>query len=194
MILIPVKAHVRNGKPVRASARNVAGALRFAAERHRGQTRADGSTPYIEHPASVVRILRARGYPEHVQAAAALHDVVEDTGTTLAEIAERFGDAVAILVDHVTDPPGMKDADRRIRQLAHVKKMPRDAQAVKLADRIANLHDTIHNPPGWSADKLRRYYDHSEALVDAAGDAHPGLAGHLRSLIRMGREKMEKAR
>lgn len=191
MILLPVRAHVRNGRPVRAGVRMVADALRFAAERHKGQTRSDGVTPYIEHPARAVRVLREAGYPHQVQAAAALHDTVEDTNTTNQELVDRFGPEIAALVAHVTDPPGIADSQRRLSQLEHAASMPPEAQAVKLADRIANLHDTIHNPPDWSAQKLSRYYDHSEALAERCAAAHPGLAAKVRELAKQGRERLQ---
>jgi (p)ppGpp synthase/HD superfamily hydrolase len=71
----------------------VAEALAVATEAHAGQIR-NGSCgkPYIEHPVAVADLLERHGFGEQVLAAALLHDVVEDSDTTVAELRERFGD------------------------------------------------------------------------------------------------------
>ncbi|HLH81569.1 MAG TPA: bifunctional (p)ppGpp synthetase/guanosine-3',5'-bis(diphosphate) 3'-pyrophosphohydrolase [Chthonomonas sp.] len=76
-------------------------AYAFAAEKHCGQTRSDGS-PYITHPLAVTAILAELEMDETTLAAALLHDVIEDCGVPLEEIQSRFGPAVAQLVDGVT--------------------------------------------------------------------------------------------
>jgi (p)ppGpp synthase/HD superfamily hydrolase len=81
--------------------RLVADALRFAVEAHAGPRRR-GDT-HIEHPTDVACLLADAGYPEHVVAAALLHDVVEDTATAIGGIRSRFGPRVAGLVAEVTE-------------------------------------------------------------------------------------------
>jgi hypothetical protein len=67
-------------------------ALRWAAIRHRDQTRKGSSTPYFEHVVGVAMILDRLGFDEEVIVAGLLHDVVEDTETTFDEVRENFGD------------------------------------------------------------------------------------------------------
>ncbi|HRW38274.1 MAG TPA: HD domain-containing protein, partial [Aquihabitans sp.] len=79
----------------------IAQAHELAAAAHEGQSRKSGE-PYIHHPLAVARIVADLGLDEETVAAALLHDSVEDTGVTLDELAERFGDDVAQIVDGVT--------------------------------------------------------------------------------------------
>ncbi|MCQ2437485.1 MAG: HD domain-containing protein, partial [Clostridia bacterium] len=73
-------------------------AVRFAVERHAGQTRKIHHEPYILHPMEVAAIVGTMTNDLDTLAAAVLHDTVEDTDTTLDEIEERFGRRVALLV------------------------------------------------------------------------------------------------
>src|SRR4051794_19416262 len=66
-------------------------ALRFAATCHRGQTRRGCDIPYFEHAVAVGWILDRAGFDEEVVIAGLLHDVVEDTPATAADVEERFG-------------------------------------------------------------------------------------------------------
>ncbi len=76
-------------------------AYRVAEEAHRGQKRLSGE-PYINHCLAVAQILTELRVPPEVLAAGLLHDTVEDTAVTLADIQRDFGDSVAALVDGVT--------------------------------------------------------------------------------------------
>lgn len=73
-------------------------ALRFAIEKHSGQTRKFSNVPYILHPMEAAGIVGTMTDDRIVLAAAVLHDTVEDTDTTLEELEERFGRQVALLV------------------------------------------------------------------------------------------------
>src|ERR1039458_2599643 len=72
-------------------------AMRWAAQAHAGQTRRSSDTPYFEHVAAVALILDRAGFSEDVVIAGLLHDVVEDTATSLADVASRFGAPVSEL-------------------------------------------------------------------------------------------------
>src|SRR5689334_24970426 len=76
-------------------------AYRVAEEAHREQKRLSGE-PYINHCIAVASILADLNVPPEVVAAGLLHDTVEDTTVTLADIRREFGDTVKILVDGVT--------------------------------------------------------------------------------------------
>ncbi|GIW68432.1 MAG: phosphohydrolase [Candidatus Parcubacteria bacterium] len=126
----------------RQESRLVRAAWEYAARAHAGQTRKDNpAIPFLVHPESVAEILSQEGYPDAVVAAALLHDVVEDTQTTLADIEEQFGIEIAALVAAVTEPP--KDAlaweARKDAYLEQLKEAPLNAVAIAVADKIHNL-------------------------------------------------------
>jgi (p)ppGpp synthase/HD superfamily hydrolase len=120
-------------------------ALRFAAQRHQGQFRRGSDTPYFAHVVAVAIILDRAGFGEEVMIAGLLHDVVEDTPVTLAELADRFGSEVAEIVRHCTeiktDDRGVKRPwiDRKRDHIAAMVDAPATARAVVLADKLHNL-------------------------------------------------------
>ena len=92
----------------------IARALAKATEAHAGQIRnGSGGLPYIEHPRMVAATLAARDYPETTLAAALLHDVVEDSDTTVEELRAEFGDAVADLVAALSDDESIESYRER---------------------------------------------------------------------------------
>jgi (p)ppGpp synthase/HD superfamily hydrolase len=118
----------------------VRNALEQARSDHAGQVRnGSGGMPYIEHSMRVAAILDEHGYGEEVLAAALLHDVVEDSETTLDELREKFGGGVAGLVGAMTD--GEDIEDYRQRKAEHRERMaaaPVEAMAIYGADKLTN--------------------------------------------------------
>lgn len=111
-------------------------ALEFATIAHKNQFRWDNKTPYIEHPKAVVKLLESfKVKNEDILNAGYLHDVLEDTDVTKAEIRHVFGVTVANLVSELTRP---KDAD----YFESCQKMSKDASTIKIADILCNLTDT----------------------------------------------------
>lgn len=109
----------------------------FATEKHKDQKY--GSNNYTFHLADVVRVLKEFGETDaDILSAAWLHDVVEDTDTSVDEIKSMFNDRVADLVWRVTNEPGKNRAERHEKTYAKIKASP-DALKLKLADRIANV-------------------------------------------------------
>jgi (p)ppGpp synthase/HD superfamily hydrolase len=165
-------------------------ALRWAAIRHRDQTRKGSGTPYFEHVVGVAMILDRLGFEEDVIedviVAALLHDVVEDTEATLDDVRENFGDSVASLVAHCSevklDPAGQKRPweDRKRDHLAALAEAPTEARAIVLADKLHNLVSMVCDlragRPVWSlfnAEKARVlwYYEATfAALSDGSND------------------------
>ena len=96
MILEKIAAYQPN-----ADINKIVRAYEFAANAHRGQERVSGE-PYIVHPMHVAYILTTLHLDDETICAAFLHDVVEDTQTTLEEIEEVFGKNVMTLIDGVT--------------------------------------------------------------------------------------------
>jgi guanosine-3',5'-bis(diphosphate) 3'-pyrophosphohydrolase len=154
-------------------------ALQFAARKHRDQRRKDPeASPYINHPIALASILWNEAGVEDplVICAALLHDTVEDTETTEAELVERFGAEVAAIVMEVTDDKDLPKAERKRLQVEHAARLSREAKLVKLADKISNVRDVASAPPaGWPLERQREYFDWARSVVDGLRGAHPRL-------------------
>src|SRR6201996_5638633 len=123
----------------------IARALAKATAAHAGQTRnGSGGPPYIEHPRMVAATLAARDYGEATLAAALLHDVVEDSDTTVEELRAEFGDAVADLVAALSDDESIESyRDRKDEHRRRVAAVDGDALAIYAADKLTNM-TTLH--------------------------------------------------
>ncbi|MDY4340731.1 bifunctional (p)ppGpp synthetase/guanosine-3',5'-bis(diphosphate) 3'-pyrophosphohydrolase [Xanthomonas sp. LF07-6] len=119
-------------------------AWEVGAAAHAGQTRKSGE-PYITHPVAVAGVLAELGLDVEALIAAILHDTIEDTPLTRAELAAEFGEAVAELVDGVTKLDKLKFRDRQEAAAESFRKMllamSRDLRVImiKLADRLHNM-------------------------------------------------------
>lgn len=127
-------------------------AYRFAEERHQGQKRLSGE-PYIQHLLEVTFILCQLRMDLDSLITALLHDVLEDTNTSHAELADTFGAEIAALVEGVTKIGKMIFRTREERQAESFRKMliamARDMRVilVKLADRLHNMRTLQSQPP-----------------------------------------------
>jgi GTP pyrophosphokinase len=116
----------------------------FSAREHRGQSRKSGE-PYLVHPLEVANILAELKLDPVCVATGLLHDIVEDTGTTVAHIEEYFGPEIAHLVDGLTKISELDHAPYEERQALNMRKMLLaiidDVRVVlvKLADRLHNM-------------------------------------------------------
>ncbi|WAC61861.1 bifunctional (p)ppGpp synthetase/guanosine-3',5'-bis(diphosphate) 3'-pyrophosphohydrolase [Pseudoxanthomonas sp. SL93] len=119
-------------------------AWEVGAAAHAGQTRKSGE-PYITHPVAVAGVLAELGMDAETLMAAILHDTIEDTPLTGAEIAAEFGESVAELVEGVTKLDKLKFRDRQEAAAESFRKMllamSRDLRVImiKLADRLHNM-------------------------------------------------------
>jgi guanosine-3',5'-bis(diphosphate) 3'-pyrophosphohydrolase len=166
-------------------------ALKLAADRHRDQRRKDqAETPYINHPLGVAETLWRVGQVRDVTilVAAILHDTLEDTDTTPAEIENLFGPDVLALVQEVSDDKSLPKETRKQLQIEHAPHKSGGAKQIKLADKIHNVYDVSHTPPiDWSPARLAEYLDWSEKVV-------AGLRGANADLERYYDEMLETAR
>jgi (p)ppGpp synthase/HD superfamily hydrolase len=115
-------------------------ALEKARAAHRGQIR-NGSRgmPYVEHPVAVAALLDEHGFGEEAVAAALLHDVVEDSDTTLDELRNDFGDKVAGLVGALTDDETIESyRERKAEHRERVAAADGEAMAIYAADKLTN--------------------------------------------------------
>jgi (p)ppGpp synthase/HD superfamily hydrolase len=119
----------------------VRAALEKAQSAHAGQVRnGSGGMPYVEHPIAVAARLDEHGYGEEVLAAALLHDVVEDSGTTLDEIREEFGEGVAGMVGALTDDEALDSyRERKAEHRERVRAAPAGAHAIYGSDKLTNV-------------------------------------------------------
>jgi len=141
----------------------------FAAWKHTGQFRKGGAkTPYIHHPIEVAAILSEIGgvADSDVLQAALLHDTIEDTKTESAEIDTHFGSRVCSIVLEVTDDKSLKKQDRKAAQIAHAPHLSGDAQRLKLADKISNVHDVAFSKPiDWPLERQLEYFAWAAKVV-----------------------------
>ncbi len=138
-LMAKVKSYQRN-----ADISMLERAFLVADEAHRGQTRVSGDA-YIIHPLNVAAILTELHLDDVTIAAALLHDVVEDTIFTLAEMEDMFGPEVAMLIDGVTKLGRIQYKSKEEQQLETYRKMflamAKDIRVImiKLADRLHNM-------------------------------------------------------
>jgi GTP pyrophosphokinase len=150
-----------------------------AALRWHGDQRRPTGVPYVEHLVEALEaIVRGAGVTDpDVLSAVLLHDAVEDTDATVAEVEEEFGPRVAELVDWVTKPPtdGMGRQAKRAAKAAYLRRLrdaPPEAVAVKLADRVSNVQRLYQMPP----DYQRRYYAETVTYILPLAEGHPWFA------------------
>ncbi|MCP1727973.1 RelA/SpoT family (p)ppGpp synthetase [Natronospira proteinivora] len=135
-----------------AQVESVEQAFCFGAEAHEGQRRLSGE-PYISHPVAVAGILSELRMDYKTLIAAILHDVIEDTPTAKDDIAERFGEDVAQLVDGVSKLTQIRFRSKAEAQAENFRKMllamVEDIRVilVKLADRLHNMRTLGVMPP-----------------------------------------------
>jgi GTP diphosphokinase / guanosine-3',5'-bis(diphosphate) 3'-diphosphatase len=147
-VLEPLIKTVRATHP-KADVRLIERAYGVAAHWHRSQQRKSGD-PYITHPLAVATILAELGMNHETLCAALLHDTIEDTPYTLAELRSEFGEEIAALVDGVTKLDKVKYGEsaeaETVRKM--VVAMSRDIRVlvIKLADRLHNMRTLRYLP------------------------------------------------
>jgi len=167
-------------------------ALEFAIQLHAGQSRKGTDIPYISHVLAVSATVLEFGGTEEEAIAALLHDAVEDAGgqATRTQIAERFGEAVAAIVDGCTDDSpalGEKGKPWRIRKVAHIhylREAPAPVLLVTAADKLHDvralasdirfLGDSLWDRFTATRDDILWYYD---AVVDALEAGYERILG-----------------
>lgn len=173
-------------------------ALRFAADKHRNQRRKDSDgTPYINHLITVLDILwEIGGVRDPVTlAAAVLHDAIEDTETSHAELDREFGTAVADLVAEVTDDKTLPKQRRKELQIERAASASPRARQIKLADKSANISDIGIGPPlTWPPERKREYVDWARQVIDRIRGANPELEAHFDQACADARRRLDEER
>ena len=124
---------------------------------HAGQLRKDGCSPYVTHCVSAADITVDMGLDEDSIVAALLHDVLEDTDLTYADVSRQFGSAVADIVEGVTKLTRVQYTSVEDEQMENLRKMlmamAKDIRVIliKIADRLHNMRTMDYQ----SAEKQR---------------------------------------
>lgn len=120
-------------------------AIIFAVKAHAGTERRGKGFPYIVHPMEAMEIVSTMTADQELLAAAALHDTVEDTGVTVEQLREEFGDRIAELVASESDTidEGVSEEESwRLRKEAGIRRLSRatrDEKIVALGDKLSNM-------------------------------------------------------
>ncbi|MDB6454586.1 RelA/SpoT family protein [Falsirhodobacter sp. 20TX0035] len=150
---------VRNYNP-RTDTDLITRAYEYGARMHEGQFRQSGE-PYFTHPIAVAAILTEQQLDDATIVTALLHDTIEDTKSTYAEVERLFGTDVAELVDGVTKLTNLELSSTQSKQADNFRKlfmaMSRDLRVilVKLADRLHNMRTIKSMRPEKQAQKAR---------------------------------------
>lgn len=173
-------------------------ALAFALAAHGDQTRKGSGVPYVSHLLQVSGLVLEHGGDGEQATAALLHDVVEDTAATIADVAAAFGPGVAAIVADCTDTladetPGNKRPwlARKQAHVAHLRTVaPRSALVVG-CDKLHNLRSLIEDLEAIGPSVLARFnappaqqqWLYGELLAALAGRVPARLHAQLRALV-----------
>jgi len=139
-------------------------AYEMAESAHRGQNRDDGQL-YITHPLAVAQLVQDFGLDTASVAAALLHDVVEDTSYTLADVKNKFGDEVAVLVDALTKVDSIHYQENDLHKAETYRKIIL-ATAKDIRVVIIKLFDRLHNISTAETFEKERRMDYANETLD----------------------------
>lgn len=171
-------------------------AVEFSAVKHRTQRRKGvEESAYVTHPIQVAKTLWHEGGVRDLDIiiAGLLHDTIEDTGTTGAEIESGFGKRVRGFVEEVTDNKEDPKAKRKQDQIDHAHEKSLGAAQIKLADKINNIRDITKNPPAnWDELRKSAYIDWAGSVVAGLPKANNALEDVFDAVVREAREHLSK--
>ena len=163
-------------------------AWHFAARAHLGQCVPGSELPYIVHVGNVAMVVMTAiansidvQEPDLAVQCALLHDVLEDTPVTYAQLTEDFSPAVVAGVAALSKNPDLPSKSARMEDsLRRIRTQPAEVWMVKMADRITNLQPP---PAHWSVGKIRAYREEAIQIHQALHSANAYLAGQLEQMI-----------
>lgn len=169
-------------------------ALKFSAEKHRGQRRKDEqASPYINHPIEVANVLWNIGevYDVTTIIGALLHDTLEDTDTTPEEIHINFGQEVLALVLEVSDDKSLPKKERKLKQIEKAPFLSFRAKQLKLADKICNINDIANFPPvNWSWQRKNEYLEWANSVVAGLRGTNTRLEKYFDETLAFAQKKL----
>lgn len=159
-------------------------ALEFAIKAHSGVERRGKGFPYIVHPMEAVSIVATITNDQEMLAAAALHDVIEDTDYTLDDIKKEFGERVAHLVssetDLVVDGKSESESWKERKQYAidRLAKLDRESKIVAIGDKLSNARAMLCDYKVMGEELWNKFHEndpklhkwHYEGLRDSLSD------------------------
>jgi len=161
-------------------------AIRFAGERHGDQKMPSSNASYLVHLASVaMEVIFAAPQStdfdlEFAVPVALLHDVIEDTPTTLEEVRGHFSEPVAEAVLALTKNELLPANEQIPDSLKRIKNLQKEVWAVKLADRISNMQKP---PSSWPTEKRKEYQQVARLILKELQGGNPYLEDRLALLI-----------
>lgn len=162
-----------------------------ASAAHVGQNRKYTGEPYLVHPQAVADIIARHNGAAWLQAAALLHDTIEDTELTLEDLVGEFPPEVVDAVDYMTERAWA--GNRKIRKTAECCRLAQgstDCQSLKLADLIDNTSSIVEHDPSFAVVYLRE----KRALLDALSDAWPTIRVEAERVLAMGEASLLQLR
>jgi (p)ppGpp synthase/HD superfamily hydrolase len=164
-------------KPCTDPAALILRAALFAARAHAGQTRKGAAAePYVNHVIEVAAILAEAGAPQAAILAALLHDTVEDTEATGADLVAAFGEEIAAIVAEATDDKSLPKETRKALQVSLAPKKSDAAKQLKLADKISNLRAIAESPPAnWNHARRTEYVGWAGRVAAGCKGVNPAL-------------------
>ncbi|WP_460272638.1 RelA/SpoT family protein [Celeribacter sp. ULVN23_4] len=166
-------ALVRNYNP-KTNADLIREAYAYGRDMHEGQFRRSGE-PYFTHPVAVAAILTEQSLDDATIITALLHDTIEDTRASYQEVARKFGEEIAELVDGVTKLTNLQLSSTETKQAENFRKlfmaMSKDLRVilVKLADRLHNMRTIKSMRPEKQLQKARETMDIFAPLAGRMG-------------------------
>lgn len=158
-------------------------ALSVASIAHCHQKRkGNGGSPYINHLIEVAFLITdvAHVYDVNVLQAAVLHDILEDTAITEANLVAQFKPEVVQLVKAVSDDKSLSLVDRRKQQIAHLSHASDEVKLIKLADICSNIASI---PESWEASRIESYLNWIEEVASLCVDVSIPLAQEYRARL-----------
>ena len=161
--------------------------IKFAGEKHKDQLVPGSNSNYLSHLSNVsMEILVAFQKEPNFELETAvqlalLHDTVEDTDTTLEEIANKFGPKIAEGVSALTKNVKLETKEKMMEDsLGRILDAYLEVRLVKIADRITNLQEP---PAHWSKEKMKRYWIEAQKIHDKLNGKNKYLDQRLSNKI-----------
>ncbi|MFA8450250.1 MAG: HD domain-containing protein [Bacteroidales bacterium] len=157
-------------------------AIRFAGEKHAGQSIPGSPISYMAHISNVAMEVLLSYFKKpsfdinFATQVAILHDVLEDTQCTTQELENKFGQKITDAVQALSKDKCISSHLQIKDSIHRIKKMPKEVGLVKLADRITNLQPP---PTTWTKDKIQTYKEESLYILKELGNCNDYLKGRL---------------
>jgi guanosine-3',5'-bis(diphosphate) 3'-pyrophosphohydrolase len=163
-------------------------AMHFAADMHKTTIRKGAAKePYVNHVIEVAELLARVGGVTDLATlqAALLHDVVEDTSVTFADIEQGFGQEVRRIVEEITDDKRLPKEMRKQLQVDKAARLSKAAKMIRIADKASNVKAIMLSPPAeWSAERRSEYVAWSERVIEGCRGVNQRLEEYYDNAVR----------